>query len=133
MLRANRRMPLDRSEETYHEITPSPRTCVANSSLLRSTLYCALSALLGVLLAACSNEPTPTPLHVVAWDGDLAELQALLGAGTDPKAKAAYGETPLDIAEEEGNPCRHRVASVRTNGDAGGIHPDSSVSYIRVE
>ncbi len=41
-----------------------------------------------------------TPLHQAAWEGDLALIRRLLGAGADPSlTDGRFGSTPLDWAE----------------------------------
>jgi ankyrin repeat protein len=48
------------------------------------------------------NDGTTTPLHEAARSGSVETVQLLLGAGADPKAKNADGQTPAEIANAPG-------------------------------
>lgn len=44
------------------------------------------------------NGEGDTPLHVMAWRGDVASAKVLLAAGADPDAQGDMDETPLHVA-----------------------------------
>jgi ankyrin repeat protein len=44
-----------------------------------------------------------TPLHLAAYEGNVALVGLLLDAGADPQARTADGKTPREMAEVEGN------------------------------
>ena len=54
-----------------------------------------------------------TPLHVVAFGGDVSMIDTLLAHGADAEARADDGTTALAIAEENG----HALAARRLRGE----------------
>lgn len=45
-----------------------------------------------------------TPLHTVAYTGNVEVIQLLLRRGADPKARTDDGKTPGQVAREQGHP-----------------------------
>ncbi|XP_038059624.1 ARF GTPase-activating protein GIT2-like isoform X1 [Patiria miniata] len=91
----------DLSQQLHSSVrTGNLETCLRLLSLgAQANFYHVVRVLDGLLV----NERGNTPLHVASYSGQSLQCELLMAYGADPGAMDSDGQTPADLAKEEGH------------------------------